>query len=191
MTMEKPRLFFALATPGEILAQIAPLARTLQDAGADARWEPTAKMHCTVKFLGETGTDLIERIREKASAVSASCPVLTVRYRGLGAFPSLRDPRVVWAGLEETSGALAHLHGSLEADLAELGFEPERRAFHPHLTLGRVRGRRNLNNLIRLLESLTLESEPARLTEMLLMKSQLLPSGSVYTALQAFPFHQR
>jgi hypothetical protein len=105
MTMEKPRLFFALATPGEILAQIAPLARTLQDAGADARWEPTAKMHCTVKFLGETGTDLIERIREKASAVSASCPVLTVRYRGLGA-------REHWRTCTEASRPISPNSGS-------------------------------------------------------------------------------
>jgi 2'-5' RNA ligase len=191
MTMETHRLFFALATPETVRAQIVPLMHALQDSGADVKWEPASKLHCTVKFLGDTGSDLFEPLKEKASQVTSSCPVLAVRYRGLGCFPSPRDPRIVWAGMEETSGSLANMHRSLEAALEELGFEPERRAFHPHITLGRVRGRRNLTDLIRLLESLTLECEPALLTEMLLMRSQLHPSGSVYTALQAFPFRTR
>jgi 2'-5' RNA ligase len=185
------RLFFALATPGPIRTRIFALSQALRDSGAEAKWEPPEKLHCTVKFLGNTNPDLLDLLKEKASILSASCPVLRIRYRGLGCFPSLRDPRVVWVGMEEPEGNLAALHRDLDRALADLGIEPEQRAFHPHLTLGRVRGRRNLDHLIRLLESLTLENEPAPLTELLLMKSDLRPSGSVYTTLQAFPFCTR
>jgi 2'-5' RNA ligase len=189
--MPKLRLFFALNTPDPIRTRIVALSRSLQESGADVKWEPATKLHCTVKFLGDTDQNLINALIEKSSAIASSIPVLQVRYRGLGGFPSLRDPRVIWVGMEDMGGSLGALHRALENSLTEFGFEPERRAFHAHLTLGRVRGRRNLEHLIRLVESLTLESEPATLTELLLMKSDLHPSGSVYTTLKAFPFGTR
>jgi 2'-5' RNA ligase len=189
--MAKVRLFFALDTPGRIRARITPLRQALQDSGADVKWEPPEKLHCTVRFLGDTNPDLLDLLKEKASTLAATTPVLLIRYSGLGCFPSLQDPRVVWVGMEDPEGTLAALHRTLDSALTILGIEPERQAFHPHLTLGRIRGRRNLGHLIRLLESLTLENEPAPLTELLLVKSDLHPSGSVYTTLQAFPFCTR
>jgi 2'-5' RNA ligase len=189
--MPKLRLFFALDTPGPIQSRIATVSRTLQESGADVKWEPATKLHCTVKFLGDTDQNLLDTIIEKSSAIASSTPALQVRYRGLGCFPSLRDPRVVWIGMEDIGGFLSSLQRALETSLADLGFEPERRTFHAHVTLGRVRGRRNLDHLIRLMKSLTLETEPASLTELLLMKSDLHPSGSVYTTLKAFPFSTR
>jgi 2'-5' RNA ligase len=189
--MPKLRLFLALDTPEAIRPRIAAVSRSLQESRADVRWEPETKLHCTVKFLGDTEGNLLASLIEKSLAIASSTPTLQVRYRGLGCFPSLRDPRVVWVGMEDAAGSLSALHRTLDASLADLGFEPERRDFHAHLTLGRVRGRRNLDHLIRLMESLTLETEPASLTELLLMKSDLLPSGSVYTTLKAFPFSNR
>jgi 2'-5' RNA ligase len=189
--MSTLRLFFALDTPATVRTRIAGVSTVLKDSGADVKWEPPTKLHCTVKFLGDTNENLLDAVKEKASALAGSTPPLRILYGGLGCFPSLRDPRVVWAGMEDPDGNLAALEQGLNRALADLGFEPEQRAFRPHLTLGRVRGRRNLDHLIRLLETVTLDTEPALLTEMLLKKSDLHPSGSVYATLRAFPFRTR
>ncbi len=189
--MPKLRLFFALDTPAAVRTAAAALLRTLQESGADVHWEPAAKLHCTLRFLGETDSRLLEPLSNTASEIAASSPPPRIHYRGVGAFPDLHHPRVAWIGMEDPEGKLRSLHRALEQGLAKLSIEPEKRAFHPHLTLGRVRGERNLPHLIRALEKCTFESEPASLTELLLMKSDLHPSGSVYTILQAFPFGTR
>lgn len=189
--MTSLRLFFALDTPAAVRTPVSALLRTLQGSGADVRWEPVTKLHCTIRFLGETDTRLVDDLSKKSSALALASPPVRIRYAGLGGFPDLRHPRVVWVGMDDLDGTLGSFYRSLEQELARLGIAPEKRAFHPHLTLGRVRGERNLAHLIRLLETLTLECEPASLTEVLLMKSLLQPSGSVYTILQAFPFGTR
>lgn len=189
--MTRLRLFFALDTPPTVRTPVATLLRTLQEARADVRWEPTSKLHATVRFLGDTDSQLLEPLSGTASSLASASPLPRILYRGVGAFPDTRHPRIVWIGMEDPEGTLHTLHRTLEQGLATLGIEPEKRAFHPHLTLGRVRGDRNLPHLIRLLENCTFESEPASLTELLLMKSDLHPSGSVYTILQAFPFGTR
>ncbi len=189
--MPKLRLFFALDTPSTVRPSVATLLRTLQDSGADVRWEPASKLHSTVRFLGDTDPQLLESLSGTTSSLVLASPPPRILYRGVGAFPDKRHPRVVWIGMEDLEGALRNLHRELDRGLAILGIEQEKRAFHPHLTLGRVRGERNLPHLIRLLENCTFESEPASLRELLLMKSDLHPSGSVYTILQAFPFGTR
>ncbi len=189
--MPKLRLFFALETPLPIRTSVATLLGTLQESGADVRWEPTSKLHSTLRFLGDTDPQILQSLSETASRLVSASPPPRILYHGVGAFPDTRHPRVVWVGMEDIEGTLQTLHRELDRGLATLGIEPETRAFHPHLTLGRVRGERNLHHLIRLLENCTFESEPASLKELLLMKSDLHPSGSVYTILQAFPFGTR
>ncbi len=189
--MTKIRLFFALETPDAVRTEVAVLLRTLQDSGADVRWEPIEKLHCTIRFLGDTDPGMVMELGRVSSALASSLPAPRVRYRGVGGFPNLRRPRVVWVGMEDIDGTLAVLHGKLEGELSLLGLEAEARAFHPHLTLGRLRGERKLDHLIRLLESATLKSQPVILTDLLLMRSELRSSGSVYTRVQAFPFQTR
>jgi 2'-5' RNA ligase len=184
----RPRLFFALGTPGPVKEAIAELSLRLQHTGADVRWEPPGRFHCTVRFLGETDEELIPGLATAASEVAGGLPAPKVEYAGLGAFPTLRDPRVVWLGLNEVGGTLLRLRRELDASLLRLGCSPDTKGFHPHVTLGRVRGRRGMGDLITAMESATFESAPATLRELLLMRSELRSTGSVYTTLHAFPF---
>ena len=189
--MPKLRLFFAIDTPAPTRLEIAAISLALQESHAEAIWEPVAKLHCTVKFLGDTDDGLLPDVLEAASgAVDTVSPSL-IRYRMIGCFPTMKDPRVVWVGMEDLSGMLRPLHDRLDAALARLGFPREERSFHPHVTLGRVKGRRNIGHLITLLESLTFDTEPTTISELHLVKSDLLKSGSVYTTLQKFPFGKR
>lgn len=189
--MQRLRLFFALDTPPELRQQIAELSRNLQGSRADVRWEPADKLHCTLKFLGDTDESRLPEVKAAArEAAGANAPPL-VRYGTLGCFPSRSAPRVVWVGIEDLSGALSRLHEDLDRALGRLGFEREERAFRPHVTLGRVKGTRNLPHLIRAVESLTFHSEPTTLAALRLVKSDLQPSGSVYTTMQEFPFGTR
>jgi RNA 2',3'-cyclic 3'-phosphodiesterase len=186
--MQKLRLFFALDTPPELRLRIAELSRELQAARADVRWESADKLHCTLKFLGDTDESQVPAVKAAAHETASAVDPPPVRYATLGCFPSRNAPRVVWVGIEDLSGALARLHDELDRALDMLGFEREERSFRPHVTLGRVKGTRNLHHLIRALETLTFDSEPTTLSALRLVKSDLHPSGSVYTTIQEFPF---
>jgi RNA 2',3'-cyclic 3'-phosphodiesterase len=184
----RARLFFALETPAPVKDAVEDLSRRLQRSGADVKWEPRGRYHCTVRFLGETDEDLIPELAATAARIAGSLAAPKVEYAGLGAFPTLRDPRVIWVGLNESGGILLRLRQELDEAIARLGCPPDTKGFHPHVTLGRVRGKRGMRDLITEMESATFGSAPATLGELLLVRSDLRPTGSVYTTLHAFPF---
>jgi 2'-5' RNA ligase len=95
---------------------------------------------------------------------------------------------VIWVGMEDQTGELIRLQRLLEDSMERLGVEREEREFHPHVTLGRVKGEKNLHVLRGMLESVTFERGPVQIRELLLVKSDLQPSGSVYTILKTYPF---
>jgi RNA 2',3'-cyclic 3'-phosphodiesterase len=185
--MPRVRLFIAIATPPGPRRQVAAVRDELRATGADVRWEPEGKLHCTLKFLGDTDdariADVIAAVRQSVAGI----PPLVVRYTRLGWFPTRRDPRILWAGMENTDGALTRLHRQIEDACAAVGYEREERPFHPHVTLGRVRGKRNLEQLLALMEKLTFDTGPATIADVELVKSDLQPSGSVYTTLNTVP----
>ena len=185
--MPKIRTFIAVDTPPDVKYQIGMVRDQLKSAGADVRWEPNEKLHCTLKFLGASDSVLLEKIIVALEREAGRTPPLSIRYRSIGCFPTIKDPRVVWIGMEEGGSGLASLQQRIEECLAPFGFPREERAFHPHVTLGRVKGRHNIVNLLRMIESVTFESEPVTLREVLLVKSDLRPAGSVYTTLKSLP----
>jgi len=163
----------------EILEQIQ---RPLRVLGADVRWTSVPSIHLTLKFLGEIDVD---RVEELASAVRrVKVPAFSLRLRGLGAFPNLHNPRVIWCGLEGETEKLSSLQAGVETACAELGFERESRPFHAHLTLGRVGGKRNLQPLLDYIK-IGSELECAFLADCVnIYKSVLMPRGAVYTVLE-------
>jgi 2'-5' RNA ligase len=188
MARSSLRLFIAVPTPPEIRAHLGELTATLRSTEADVRWEPVEKMHATVKFLGNTPAEGVEAMGEALESIAESTAPFPVVYGEIGAFPSMRSPRVLWVGVEDPTGALHSLQQRAESALGRLGVPPEERSFHPHVTLGRVRGGRNLPRLLAMMESLTLERQPVELHDILLIKSELKPHGSVYTTLRRAPF---
>lgn len=181
------RLFIAVQTPPQIRSQISPIIRQLKESNAEVRWEPEEKLHATIKFLGGTDEAILERISSELERVCADHGGLSLSYRGLGCFPNRQRPRVIWIGMEDMKGNLSSLHEKIESSMALLGFEREERSFRLHITLGRVKGARRLPHLLSTLETITFESQPVTINEIVIVKSELRQSGSVYTTLKTIP----
>jgi len=181
------RLFVAIETIPEIQDRLAEVQKVLRATHVDVHWEAKEKLHVTLKFLGATETSVVEPLTRDLRAVCAAIAQPTIHYGDLGFFPSRGTPRVVWAGVDDIGGGVKKLFQGIE-DVAERhGFARESRAFHPHITLGRIKGKKNLRTLLTSMETITLESQPVELHEILLMKSDLRPNGSIYSTVASFP----
>ncbi|HLJ10826.1 MAG TPA: RNA 2',3'-cyclic phosphodiesterase [Planctomycetaceae bacterium] len=122
-------------TPG-----LRRLHEKLSELGGKFRPAALGRLHVTLKFLGDTPQDKVSQIGATVKRLVECRPAAKVRLAGLGAFPNERRPSVVWVGLEDAD-VLIQIAADLERELAELGFDPEARAFRPHLTLLRLKAR--------------------------------------------------
>ena len=182
------RLFVAVDPPKEIKDAIRSLQTSLKTGVSGISWTRGEGFHCTLKFLGEVADSrLPELIRALQPAAAATS--FTLGVRRLGVFPGWSNPRVIWVGLEPARPELDQLRRSVESALAPLGFAPEEKAFHPHLTLGRVKDRFGLGQLPQRLKA---DSERTDLgsfavDRFILFQSNLRPDGAVYTPLYEYP----
>lgn len=177
------RLFIAIEVPEEIKERVYRAIEPVKALKADVRWVSSEGFHLTLKFLGEVDEKGLEEVKAALGGLSA-IPQTTMRVQGAGAFPGLKNPRVVWIGAEEPSGRLAAMQKELEDRLEAQGFPREDRPFHPHLTVGRVKSfkrTRELADGLGALKGLLFGEFP--LEEVVLFKSELKPTGAVYTKL--------
>ena len=178
------RVFVAINPPPEARRAALEAAReTAPDLGDGVRWTKPENVHVTLKFLGEVPDEALAGIR---GALREACSVhaaFDARLRGLGAFPSTRRARVVWAGMDEGSRETSALAASVEAALEPLGFRREGRRYVPHATLGRVRG--SPVGIEKPGEGV-LETPRFRVVSAELTRSTLTPRGSIYETLEAF-----
>lgn len=143
------RTFVALPLSAEVHRAIEALQGRLKRQAAArgvpagvVRWVDPAIIHLTLHFLGDILPERVEPVKAALGAVARNVPSFTFQAGGLGAFPNLGRPQVIWVGIQDASGWLALLHDAVDEALASLGFQPEERRFSPHLTLGRVRRER-------------------------------------------------
>lgn len=176
------RGFVAFDPSPEIRARLLALRDALAASGADARWVRDENAHCTLKFLGNVAPARIEEVHAVLAATLRQARPFEVVVRGAGAFPSARNPRVVWAGLEgEGAPALA---AAVDSALAPLGFAREDRPFRAHVTLGRIRGGRGAAALTAALEAHAAdELGRMRVEQVVLYASRPRSGGSLYTPL--------
>ncbi len=187
------RLFIAVALPGPVISVLEEAQDALKAAGAPriVTWVAPANIHLTLKFLGETPITQCDAISAALSGAAGQHGPFTLSTSALGCFPSARDPRVIWTGLGGDVDPLQHLHKSIERATARLGFPPEQRPFSPHLTLGRVRRDATRAEAERLGILIGHSAPPPSVrwsvTELSLFRSELKPSGAVYTRLHSVP----
>jgi 2'-5' RNA ligase len=130
----------------------------------------------------------VDEIAAAATRVVQDEPPLTLCAGGLGAFPNQRRPRVIWVGIQGQVERLGHIQARLENALELLGFAREQRAFRPHLTLGRVKDRRKCQPLIDAISTLEVPKfNSFDANEIILYKSDLRPTGAIYTKLHRMP----
>lgn len=192
------RTFIAVEVPAELRNRLSALAGELaaglaeQNAASVLRWTEKSNYHLTLRFLGDTTPAQRQRIGEILERTTADCPSFSLMLDGLGAFPNWRKIRILWAGLVGDIERLERLQKEVEAGVQACGFAVERQGFHPHLTLARS-SRDADNGLIAQAGSLlagqtklTQSLGQWNVSELVLMRSELGPAGSVYTVLGRF-----
>lgn len=175
------RLFIGLKLPKKQKARIHRAARPLREDELPVRWVEPDNFHVTLKFLGEVRKDRVATVEEALARVASATKAFSADLGGFGAFPTVRRPRIIWLGVEATP-ELRCLKQDLEWRLGDIGFDVETRAFHPHVTLGRVRkdtGAGAFRGLDERFAALEFEDE-LRVHTVDLMESRLSPAGARY-----------
>lgn len=153
------------------------------------RWIPHRNYHLTLKFLGETDEEILGNLKEAATRVALQTgSPFRIRLENFGAFPSLSRPRVVFYSIKEGSDKISDLAGRLNIEMETLGFERERRPYHAHLTLARIKKRLapSMIEKLKIIPSLPEEANQ-RVDSIILFRSRLSHSGAVYERVCNFP----
>jgi RNA 2',3'-cyclic 3'-phosphodiesterase len=178
------RTFVAVTIPAT-----APLRHLLRQIGAaGSRLRPPAadKLHVTLKFLGDTPVEQVPEVAAAIRSCLADQAACDVELSGIGAFPDLRRPSVFWVGIQN-AGRLAEMARLLETTLAPLGYPPEARSFHPHLTVLRVKFRPPPALFELVAAHATADFGTAHIGAVEYLQSELKPGGSQYTVLAQIP----
>ncbi len=178
------RLFTGLELPAEVVRNLEQLLRQLRPA-ARIHWSPPANLHITTKFIGEWPQDRLEALQRTLSALPAR-PAIRVHIRKVGFFPNPHSPRNFWCGID--APGLPELAADTDTATAALGLAREQRAYSPHLTLARIKEKLDLQPLREAIAAQpSLEFGQFEAGAFFLYRSQLRPTGSVYTKLAEFP----
>jgi 2'-5' RNA ligase len=178
---ETVRTFICIEIPETIKCRIDSLQHELRRLGAQVSWTRPSNIHLTIKFLGDVPATRIEDVRRAVERAAAGRPAFEIEVGGTGCFPAPRNPRVLWIGLTSIPGQLRELHSAIESELAGEGFPREAKKFSPHLTIGRIRNPQNAGRLAEELIRRGFEPESFRAADIIVMRSDLDPSGSIYT----------
>jgi 2'-5' RNA ligase len=167
--------------PDEVKKNISKLVAALTKSTAQVKWVTTKNLHITLKFLGWVEEKDLENIIELTRQSVADSGSFKAKFSGIGTFPEGKSPRVVWVGTEEGGGKLCELANRLEKNLSDAGFRSEEREFKPHLTIGRVKEKKGVDDLkIRISKVGNSKFGETIVDKVHIMKSTLTPKGPIY-----------
>jgi 2'-5' RNA ligase len=178
------RTFVAVETSGEVRAALEAVQAHLRQRRVRARWVRPQGMHLTLKFLGDIPADQVPRLADALQTAAGGHAGFNLTAAGIGVFPGLRRPRVIWAGLSGETGLLAGLQARVEEVLAAVGFPRGDRTFRAHLTIGRCSAPVAPAEMVEAVNSFAGRCfGEFAVRELVLFQSDLKASGPVYTAL--------
>ncbi len=188
MAEDVVRTFIAVDLPPNVLDALGQISAQLQSKLSDTpvRWVNFRKMHLTLKFLGDVSTENIGIVERILKSEAAKRPVMEIGIGGIGAFPKMRHPRVIWIGVEAPPD-LFDLRRGIEDGVARLGYNYDKYEFTPHLTLGRISRKASASD-VRTVGKVLHEFQVgfigvARIDAVHLYRSDLHPEGAQYTCL--------
>lgn len=183
------RTFIAAELPEPVHGELRRVQVELKKERFKIRWVKPENIHLTLAFLGEVDESGLKAVFEATAKASRSCLPMHLKTNGLGVFPTIKRPRILWAGMGEEVRRLRELKVSLDQSLLTvpgLTFKPERRPFKAHLTLGRSKGLIDGRQLAAAMMRLQpLLSTRFAVNEIHVFKSDLNPGGAVYTKLNS------
>ncbi len=182
------RAFIAIELPDSVRVPLGELVSRLKKTGVRASWVCSDRMHLTLRFLGDVTEGHVAALSESMSEACHDASAFSLACEVLGAFPNLRKPGVVWAGIAPLEPDLARIQSAADHSAVACGLSPETKRFHPHITLARIKDPRNASALARAVE---LEGDFAAgafaVPHVSLFSSELTPRGPVYTRIREFP----
>ncbi len=194
------RMFLAVPLPPDVVERIGAIIAELEPRAWPLRWITPETAHLTLHFLGDTPPEEVEILRMALPAVIAEHGAFALRTAGLGVFPKLLSPRVLWLGLWGPAHRLESLYNDLGDYLDEMQFPIEEKPYQPHITLGRLRNTRNIavrhlpeeiRKAIADLETSGLADPkrplPVPIDEIHLIRSHLEQPGPRYEVIARFP----
>lgn len=185
------RTFIAVELPQSLKADIQELQDTLKQEGLHLRWVRPQNIHLTLKFLGNIDVKKIPGITNTLTQAVRSQTAFSLTPQGLGFFPNLKNPKVMWIGVGGDTAELMALQRSIDQALDVLGFAKEKRPFKGHLTIGRTKGRIDSRKLSNTLKNYGMfASDPFKVERIALIKSELRPQGPIYTPLERVPLEK-
>ena len=183
---EQIRSFIAFDLENEqVLNRLSQAQKLVLETGADLKPVSPQNIHVTIRFLGDISPGMVDKVYDAIKNVKFT--PFTIQIRGLGVFPSLNYPRVVWAGMTDGVEQLRSIFNQLEPQIRQLGFQADAYGFSPHLTIARVRTGKNKE---RLAEFVTkkgdLEFGTIKANCLRLKRSQLSPKGPTYSTIKEY-----
>ncbi len=181
------RAFVAIEIPEETRQAMASLQRQLREAGVTASWVKPENFHLTLRFLGDIDEAQTAALTDHLHRACAACGPVHLCFSGAGAFPNVRRPSVIWAGLHTLAGDLAALQRNVEQAVRGIGLPPEPKSFHPHVTVARVRDARRAGPCEEgLTACASLRADAFEVRHVALFSSRLHTGGSGYARLETF-----
>lgn len=182
------RTFIAVKIPENITSGLGDLQQGLKHHEIDIRWVRPENIHLTLKFLGDVQTKDIDNISRAITRTADGIATISLKAKGIGVFPGIKRPRVLWVGLTGQLEFLMQLQQTLDSNLKDIGLLQEKRPFKGHLTIGRIKTRMNAKKLgDALIAFRNFETETFIADKIILFKSELKPQGAVYTQLASAP----
>ncbi len=181
------RTFIAIELEENLKSELLSFIQVLMGISQNIKWVKEEGMHLTLKFLGEISEDKIPSIESSLEKIAGKFNAFSIQIRGTGAFPpGKKNPRVLWVGIAENE-RLATLQTEFETECELLGFPREKRKFHPHLTLGRVKAHSHLGGVLALLDkNRNTQFGEMNVKKITFFQSILRPTGAEYKVLSEY-----
>jgi RNA 2',3'-cyclic 3'-phosphodiesterase len=186
----KRRIFVAVDISDEARRKTAGYISNLKAKFPNIKvgWDRPEKLHLTLKFLGDTDKNQLEKLKEIAGKISFEISNFKLQISETGVFPSPQKSRVLWLGVQGDIKELQNINAILETECEKFGFKKENRIYKPHLTIGRIREPHKAKTLAETHLENKFEPVSFEVSEIVIYESKLQPAGSIYNRVLSFKF---
>ena len=183
--MTQERAFLAIDIDEDLKAKIYKIIKEFKQIDANIKYVELDNLHLTLKFFGDIDTEGIELLSSKISSVVENFEKFPIKIKGCGAFPNTNRIKVIWLGIDEDE-LVKKLHDELDGEFVKLGFDKDKK-FSTHLTIGRMKSAKGKSKVKSTIDEFSdVEIGEMEVSQRILKKSTLTPSGPIYEDLEIF-----